>query len=57
MVVFVDGTPVLEDWNPGESHLKEATFTSNGEPQRLRVVHLQRDGWYELRVDIERVPE
>ena len=53
VVVFVDGRAVIEDWNPGESHLKEAEFTATGQHE-LRLVHLQKDGWYELRLDIER---
>jgi hypothetical protein len=52
--VYVDDRLVLDDWTPGESHAKEASFTATGS-HRFRVVHLQIDGWYELRLDIERV--
>ncbi len=52
--VYLDDRLVLDDWTPGESHAKEATFTATGS-HRFRVVHLQIDGWYELRLDIERV--
>lgn len=52
--VYLDDTLLLSDWTPGESHLREASFTATG-THRLRVVHLQIDGWYELRLDIERV--
>jgi parallel beta-helix repeat protein len=52
--VYVDDKLVVDDWNPGESHAKEAEFQANGE-HRVRVEHLQLDGWYELRVDFERV--
>ena len=51
--VYLDDQLVLSDWTPGESHAKEATFTATG-THRFRVVHLQVDGWYELRLDIER---
>ncbi|MGH7593600.1 MAG: NosD domain-containing protein [Gemmatimonadales bacterium] len=51
--VYVDDKLVIDDWNPGESHVKEATFTATGN-DRFRVEHLQIDGWYELRLDIER---
>lgn len=51
--VYVDDTLVLDDWKPGESHAKAATFTATG-AHRFRVEHLQLDGWYELRLDIER---
>lgn len=54
VAVFVDGRVVIEDWAPGESHLKEAEFTAMGRHE-FRVVHFQKDGWYELRLDIERV--
>jgi parallel beta-helix repeat protein len=49
--VYVDGKLVLSDWVPGESHVKEVPFRGAG-THRLRVVHLQKDGWYELRVDV-----
>jgi hypothetical protein len=52
--VSIDGVMVLEDPFPGESHAKEVEFTATGS-HRVRVVHLQKDGWYELRLDIERV--
>ena len=50
--VFIDGRAVLEDWTPGESRVKEATVELGGE-HAFRVEHLQLDGWYELRVDVE----
>lgn len=53
-VVAINGAIVLDDWAPGESHLKDAAFVATGS-DTVRVVHLQLDGWYELRVDI--VPE
>jgi hypothetical protein len=52
--VWIDDRLVLDDWNPGESHAKEVEFTATGS-HRIRAVHLQKDGWYELRLDIERV--
>lgn len=52
--VSIDGRVVLEDPNPGESHLKEVEFTATGRHE-LVVQHWQVDGWYELRLDIERV--
>ena len=52
--VYIDGRLVLDDWTPGESHAKEVSFTATGTHQ-FRVVHLQIDGWYELRLDIEHV--
>ena len=51
--VYVDGRLVLDDWTPGESHVKEATVQLSGE-HAFRVEHLQLDGWYELRLDLER---
>jgi parallel beta-helix repeat protein len=51
--VYLDGRLILDDWVPGESHVKEVPFTATGTHQ-LRVEHLQVDGWYELRVDIGR---
>ena len=51
--VFVDGRVVLDDWTPGESRAKEVTVELGGE-HTFRVEHLQLDGWYELRLDIER---
>ncbi|HEY4320639.1 MAG TPA: right-handed parallel beta-helix repeat-containing protein [Gemmatimonadales bacterium] len=53
--VFVNDSLVLDDWHPGESHVKATTFHATGN-DRLRVEHLQLDGWYELRVDIEPQP-
>ena len=52
--VAIDGRFVLEDPEPGESRVKEVEFTATGRHELL-VQHLQRGGWYELRVDIERV--
>jgi hypothetical protein len=46
---------VLDDWVPGESRVREAVVPLPAEVL-LRVEHLQLDGWYELRVDIEPVP-
>jgi hypothetical protein len=54
--VYVDDQLVLDDWTPGESHAKEVAFQATGE-HRFRVEHLQLDGWYELRLDIERVTQ
>jgi len=54
--VYVDDKLVLDDWKPGESHASEVVFQSTGE-HRFRVEHLQLDGWYELRLDLERVPQ
>jgi PA14 domain len=54
--VYIDDKLVLDDWTPGESHVKEVLFQATGE-QHFRVEHLQLDGWYELRLDIERVPQ
>ena len=51
--VFVDGRMMLDDWTPGESHTKETTVELGGD-HAFRVEHLQLDGWYELRLDIER---
>jgi hypothetical protein len=51
--VYVDDRLVIDDWTPGESHAQEAAFTATG-AHRFRVEHLQLDGWYELRLDIER---
>jgi hypothetical protein len=53
MRVLVDGRVVLDDWTPGESRAKEVTVELGGE-HAFRVEHLQLDGWYELRLDIER---
>jgi hypothetical protein len=54
--VYVDDRLVLDDWTPGESHVKEVLFQATGE-HRFRVEHLQLDGWYELKLDLERVPQ
>lgn len=51
--VFLDGTMILEDAVPGESRVKEVEFTATGTHQ-LVVQHWQKDGWYELRVDVLR---
>jgi len=51
--VYIDDKLVLDDWTPGESHAREVPFTATG-THRFRVEHLQIDGWYELRLDIER---
>lgn len=51
--VWVDDKLVLDDWTPGESHAKEIAFAATG-THRVRVVHLQIDGWYELRLDVAR---
>jgi hypothetical protein len=55
--VWLDNQLVLDDWNPGESHAMEVEITETVDVNLhlLRVVHLQKDGWYELRLDIERV--
>ncbi len=52
--VRIDGIPVLEDPVPGESRVKEIEFTATG-THDIVVEHVQRDGWYELRLDIERL--
>jgi hypothetical protein len=54
--VFVDDKLLLDDWVPGESHAKSVTFQATG-LQHFRVEHLQLDGWYELRLDIEPVSQ
>jgi parallel beta-helix repeat protein len=54
--VYVDGRPVIDDWTPGESRVRES-IASLGGTHAFRVEHLQLDGWYELRLDIERVDE
>jgi parallel beta-helix repeat protein len=53
--VYLDGVLLLDDWAAGESHRKEVEFMASRAEHELRVVHLQKDGWYELRVDIEPV--
>ena len=50
--VFLDGKVILEDPTPGESRVKEVEFEATG-THDLVVQHWQKDGWYELRVDIE----
>jgi nitrous oxidase accessory protein NosD len=54
--VFVDDRLVLDDWHPGESHAKTVSFQATG-LHHFRVEHLQLDGWYELRLDLEPVPQ
>ncbi|MGH7581949.1 MAG: NosD domain-containing protein [Gemmatimonadales bacterium] len=49
--VYVNDALILDDWNPGESHVKEVEFRATGS-DRFRVEHVQLDGWYELRLDI-----
>lgn len=51
--VYIDDKLALEDWTPGESHAREVPFTATG-THHFRVEHLQIEGWYELRLDIER---
>ena len=51
--VWVDGRLVLDDWAPGESRVKEVSLPLGG-AHAIRVEHLQVDGWYELRLDIDR---
>jgi hypothetical protein len=53
--VRVDGRTLLEDPIEGESRVKEVEFTATG-THELVVQHIQREGWYELRLDIERLP-
>jgi len=45
---------VIDDWTPGESRVREVAIPIAANAS-LRVEHLQLDGWYELRVDIEPV--
>lgn len=52
--VFLDGKLILEDPISGESRTTEVEFEGGG-THRLLVNHYQKDGWYELRLDIERV--
>jgi parallel beta-helix repeat protein len=54
--VWVDDELVVDDWKPGESRVRE-TILSLGGAHAFRVDHLQLDGWYELRLDIERADE
>jgi parallel beta-helix repeat protein len=51
--VWVDERLVMDDWAPGESRTRE-TLVPLGGRHAFRVEHLQLDGWYELRLDIER---
>jgi hypothetical protein len=51
--VFLDGVMILEDSVPGESRVREVEFTATG-THELRVEHWQKDGWYELRVDVDK---
>jgi hypothetical protein len=53
--VQVDGRTLLEDPIEGESRVKQVEFTATG-THELVVQHIQREGWYELRLDIERLP-
>jgi len=53
--VKIDGRTVLEDPVEGESRVREVEFTATG-THELVVQHIQREGWYELRLDIERMP-
>lgn len=50
--VFIDDRLALDDWKPGDSHVKEVTVSLGGRHD-LRVEHLQKGGWYELRLDLE----
>ncbi|HRP07460.1 MAG TPA: right-handed parallel beta-helix repeat-containing protein [Gemmatimonadales bacterium] len=52
--VSIDGSTVLEDPVEGESRVKEVEFVATGRHE-IVVQHVQREGWYELRLDIERV--
>ena len=54
--VWVDDELVIDDWKPGESRVRE-TVVPLGGTHAIRVEHLQLDGWYELRLDIERADE
>ena len=56
MRVWVDNELVIDDWKPGESRVREI-IVSLGGTHAFRVEHLQLDGWYELRMDIERAEE
>jgi parallel beta-helix repeat protein len=53
--VSIDGSMLIEDATLGESRAQEAEFMATGTHQ-IEVTHWQEDGWYELRVDIERLP-
>ena len=50
--VWVDGTLVIDDWEPHESRVDDAPLT--GGRHDLRVEYYQKDGWVELRVEILR---
>ena len=54
--VYVDGRLLIDDWNPGESRVRE-TLVPLGGTHAFHVEHLQLDGWYELRLDVEPVDE
>jgi hypothetical protein len=54
--VYIDDKLVLDDWIPGESHAKSVAFQATG-LHHFRVEHLQLDGWYELRLDLEPVSQ
>ncbi|HEU4830440.1 MAG TPA: NosD domain-containing protein, partial [Gemmatimonadales bacterium] len=54
--VYVDGRLLIDDWTPGESRVRE-TLVPLGGTHAIRVEHLQLDGWYELRLDIERADQ
>jgi hypothetical protein len=49
--VWVDGRLVLDDWVPGDSHVKEVAVPLAG-THTIRAVHSQLDGWYEMRVEV-----
>ena len=49
--VWVDDRLVLDDWVPGDSHVKEVEVPLAG-THTIRAVHLQLDGWYEMRVEV-----
>ena len=51
--VYLDDKLVIDDWTPGESHTARAHVMLT-DTHRIRVVHLQLTGWYELRLDISR---
>lgn len=53
--VSLDGREILADPIPGDSRVKEVEFEATGVHQ-IAVKHWQRDGWYELRLDILRLP-
>ncbi len=54
--VWVDGRLVLDDWVPGDSHVKEVELRLGG-THTVRAVHLQLDGWYEFRVELKPLGE